>query len=100
MDTEAVINVLREDVKIAKKHFQDLSDNLDRAVCYLRDPCPTQGSLDRVRTIACSYCAAIDGLRAAQLRLKRFETDGVLPNQVRPRPPQRLEYARTSRKSA
>lgn len=99
MDREGVINVLREDVVTAQTRLQDVSDNFDLAIRHHRDPYSGSGSLERVRMLARSYFEAVNDLKTAQLRLKRFET-GVLPHQVRPRPPQRLVYSRTSKKSA
>jgi hypothetical protein len=102
MTRERVLEILRDDVKAARKRFQDTTEYFDEAIHGRQNSISNANRQQRVSLAARSYRLAAHDLTTAVVRLNRFMLDGVVPDVLKPKPPRKAEHTRSisSAKSA
>lgn len=101
MNREHVLKILHADVKRARKRFQDAEEYLDLAI-HRRMSHRSDDRRERIRWTSRSYRLAARDLRVALDRLQGMVSQGLVPEDLKLKPPRRPEQVQlnAARKSA
>ena len=91
MHREFILQALRDDVRAARKRFDDTAEYLDLAIHGRSKGCRNTSRRERIRWTSRSYAIAGRELQAALERLHRFEAEGTVPDSLKPKPARRSE---------
>ena len=100
MNREHILKILRDDVMRARKRFQDTEEYLDLAIHPMSHR--SDDRRERIRWTSRSYGLAARDLRVALDRLQAMVSQGIVPEDLKSKPPRRTEQGqlRAARTSA